>query len=267
MRNEDEQLRLLYAARCENLMQAMQFQAAVLRGTPAGGNEIRDAAARELAQRLPVDELKRAFERIDAVWAAWTRPTVNKRNRDSVRLDARLALLASVEQASDFIQVSLAMRALARSRLGLVLDADENALVVGPAAPAAAELLAGKPYRVWTVYGLVEIRLDAAGAPGAEAAAEAEVPRPEGLVQSLVEQNGYPDVAERLTDEQAARLVESWPKQAGRPRGGQTPSWEVIRHVLVDLGLDSAHVDTEWRAFRKRRGAAKASAAAPLGGK
>ncbi|MGO9834573.1 MAG: hypothetical protein ACLP1X_10180 [Polyangiaceae bacterium] len=257
--------RLFYAERCENLMQAMQLQAAVLRGIPAGGNEIRDVVARLLSERLPPDELERSFEKIDAVWAAWTRPTFSRRNRDSVELHARMALLASIEQASGFVQVARAVRALARWRLGRAIDEHDKALVAGPEAAAAAELLEGKPYRVWTIYGVEEISWDSdsAGVPGSEAAAEADLPRPEGLVQWLVTQNGYPDVAQRLTDDQAARLVEVWPKQAGRPRGGGTANWDVIRHTLVDLGLDSAHVQKEWEAFRRRNGLGRNTKAAP----
>ena len=56
----------------------------------------RNATARDLAERLPPEELEAAFQRIDATWAAWNRPDTSPRNRDSVQRHARMALLAAV---------------------------------------------------------------------------------------------------------------------------------------------------------------------------
>jgi hypothetical protein len=43
--------RLFYAERCENLIKALQFTVAVLRGTPAGENATREAVADHLNDR------------------------------------------------------------------------------------------------------------------------------------------------------------------------------------------------------------------------
>jgi hypothetical protein len=108
------QRRLFYAERCENLIEALQFLSAVLRKIPAAGNDTRDATARVLAERLPPEQLEVAFQRIDAMWAAWTRPdTGSDRNRKSVQRHARMALLATVDHAAQFIHLSKTTRALA----------------------------------------------------------------------------------------------------------------------------------------------------------
>jgi hypothetical protein len=86
-------------------------------------------------------------------------------------------------------------------------------------------------------------------------AADAEPLQPAGLVQWLVQQNGYPDLASKLTDEQAVRLVQAWPRHAGRPRRGQVASWDTISGILVDLELGGCvFLHKEWKAFQRRMG-------------
>jgi hypothetical protein len=227
------QRRLFYAERCENLIQALQFQLAVLRDTAAGGNETREAVARELAARVPEDKLEALFARIDALWAAWTRPETSTRNRETVERHARMALLAAVDQAVGILRVDRAQRALARRRLKRALGAEDEALVSAPEAAAAAALLEGKRHLVWTVYGTLEY------GPEEEASdatiADGEPPDAASLIRWLVTQNGCPDLAQKLGDEQAERLAHAWPKHAGRPRRGRVANWDVISRTLVDL--------------------------------
>jgi hypothetical protein len=253
------QRRLFYAERCENLIQALQFVSAVLRKTPAGGNDIRDARARCLSDRLPPEMLEAEFGRIDATWAAWNRPDTSPRNRESVGRHARMALLAAVDQAAQFIDLSKVTRALARSRAGYALSAEEEALVQNRTeATVAAGLLDGKPHLLKTLCGDVQYVRDEAFT--AETAVDAELPQPPELIRWLTEQNGYSDLASKLTDEQADRLVRAWPKHAGRPRGGELANWNVILHILGDLDLGkSANVRKDWEAFRRENGMARPS--------
>lgn len=251
------QRRLYYAERCENLIQALQFASAVLRKTPAGGNDARSATARDLAERLPPEELEAAFQRIDATWAAWNRPDASPRNRDSVQRHARMALLAAVDQAAQFIHVSMVARALARQRAGRTLDPEDEALIASRSeATAAAGLLDGKPHLVKTLCGDLQYERDEAVAAGT--AADAELPQTPELVRWLTRHNGHPDLASKLTDEQADLLVRAWPKRAGRPRGGEVANWNVILHTLRDLDLGtSANVRKDWEAFRRENGMAR----------
>lgn len=245
--------RLFYAERCDNLIRSLQMVSSVLRREPAGGNDARDATALDLAERLPPEGLEAAFQRIDAMWATWTRPDIGiDRNQESIERHARLAVLAAVEEATRIIHLSKVVRALARSRASRTLDAEDEALVAnGSDAAVAVQLLDGKPHLAWTMCGLVGYKLDEAASDGR--AADAEPPQAAQLIPWLVGQNGYPDVVLKLTDEQAERLVGAWPKRAGRPRDGRLANWEVIRHVLIELGLGTiADLGKEWKAFRRR---------------
>jgi hypothetical protein len=245
------QRRLFFAERCENLIQALQFTAAVLRETSAGGNDVRDETARNLAEGLPREELEAAFEKIDAMWAEWLRPGTAPRNREAVEQRARMALLAAVEQATRFIHVSKIARALARQRTGITLDAEDEALVARSSeAKVAAELLDGGVYPILTSYGVVQHEGDEAVT--AKTAADADPPQPGALVRWLIRENGYPDLAVKLSDAQAERLAEMWPERAGRPRRGHLASWDVISQILVDLQLGgSANVRKDWEKFRR----------------
>ena len=198
-----EQQRLLYAERCENLIAALQFVSAVLRKAPAGGNDTRDARARCLSECLPPEEIQAAFERIDATWAAWNRPDTSPRNRESVQRHARMVLLAAVDQAMKFIQLSQIARALARRRVGYVLSAEEEALTQGLEAATAAGLLDGKPHPIRTLCG--DLQYERGEAVTAEAAADTELPQAAELIRRLIRENGYPDLASKLTDEHADR--------------------------------------------------------------
>jgi hypothetical protein len=248
------QRRLLYAERCENLIQALQFVAAVLRKTPVGGNEAREAIASWLSENLPAGELQAAFERIDATWAAWNRPDIGARNRESVERHARMALLAAVDQAAKVLRLLKVARAQAKRRAGQALDTEEKALLAKqPEATAAEGLLDGKPQLVWTLCG--DLQYEFEDTVTVETAANAERQRAIKLVRWLTRANGYPDLAMKLTDEQIDRLVQAWPKRAGRPRGGQPASWDIITDVLTDLGLGgTANVRKAWEAFRRENG-------------
>ncbi len=251
------QRRLLYAERCENLIQALQLLSAVLRKTLAGGNDTRDATARDLAERLPPEQLEAAFQRIDAMWAAWTRPdTGGARNRESVQRHARMALLAAVDQAAQFIHLTKVTRALARSRAGHALSAEEETLIQNSGdVTIAAGLLDGKPHTISTLSGALEYQPDDAVTAGT--AADAELPSAPELVHWLINHNGHPDLASKLTDEQADRLVRAWWKRAGRPPSGEVANWKVILDILGELDLGrSANVRKDWERFRRENGMA-----------
>lgn len=248
------QRRLLYAEKCENLIQALQFVSAVLRKAPAGRNDTRNATARVLAERLPPDALEDAFQRIDAVWAAWTRPETGiDRNREAVQRHARMALLAAVDQTVQLLRLLKVTRALARSRVGYALDAEEESLTQSADAAVTAKLLDGKTYPLKTLYGDLEYRLDEALT--AQTAADAELPKAPELVRWLTRHNGCPELASKLTDEQADRLVRVWPKRAGRPQRGEIASWKVISNILGDIGLGGpADMRKDWEAFCRENG-------------
>lgn len=248
------QRRLLYAEKCENLMQALQFVSAVLRKVPAGGNDTRNTTARVLAERLPPDALEGAFQRIDSVWAAWTRPETGiDRNREAVQRHARMALLAAVDQTVQFLRLLKVTRALAQSRAGYAVDAEEESLAQSADAEMAAELLDGKTYPLKTLYGDLEYQLDEGFT--AQTAADAELPKAAEIVRWLIRHNGSPELASKLTDEEAERLVGVWPKRAGRPQDGETASWKVISKVLGDLGLGGpADMRKDWESFRRENG-------------
>jgi hypothetical protein len=253
------QRRLLSAERCENLIQALQLMSAVLRGTPAGGNEVREEVARCLSEGLSQDKLEAAFDRVDAVWAAWNRPDLSSRNRESIERHARVVVLAAAEQAANFIRLSRSARALARRRMGRVLGPDEDALLQERANETeAAELLDGTPHLQRTLCGDLEVGRD--DGVTVDTAADAELPAVPELLRWLIAHNGYPDLASRLTDEHAERLVRAWPKSAGRPRGGEPSSWAVIRSVLAELDLgESENARKDWEAFRRESGFARTS--------
>jgi hypothetical protein len=250
------QRRLVYAERCENLIQALQFVSSVLRRAPAGGNAVRDETAHRLSERLPPELLEDAFDRIDAAWAAWNRPDTSPRNRESVQRHARMVLLAAVQQAANFVHLSKVTRASARSRAGYSLSAEEQDLVEShDEATVAGGLLDGEPYLAKTLYGDLQYERD--DGVTLETIATAELPPVPELVRYLVSNNGYPDVASTLTDEQAERLVRAWPKSAGRPPDGERANWGVIVQILADLGLGrSANVRKDLEAFRRENGTA-----------
>jgi hypothetical protein len=179
------------------------------------------------------------------------------RNRDSVQRHARMALLAAVDQAARIIHLSRVARALARQRAGYALSPEEKALIQsGAEATVAAGLLDGTPHLVTTLYGDLQYERDEAAT--AETAAEAEPPQPPELVRWLTRENGYPDLASKLTDDQADRLVRAWRKRAGRPRGGELANWNVVQDILGDLGLGtSANVRKDWESFRRENGMAR----------
>ena len=245
------QRRLFFAERCENLIQALQNTVAVLRNTSTGGNEVRDRTARHLAEGLPREGMEAVFAKIDALWAEWLRPGTAPRNREAVEYGARMALLAAVEQATQFIRMSKIARAVARQRIGRPLDAEDEALLAsGAEATVAAGLLDGEIHPILPAYGVVHFERDEAVT--AETAADDELPQPLELVQWLVRENGYPEVAVKVTDEQATGLVEAWPKQPGRPRHGNLASWDSIAQILVDLQLGgSANIRKDWEKFRR----------------
>jgi hypothetical protein len=245
------QRRLFCAERCKNLIQALEFMAAVLHKTSAGGNDVRDAMARNLAESLPLEELEAAFEKIDALWAEWNRPGTAPRNREAVEHRARMALLAAVEQAKRFIHRSKAVRAVARQRIGSPLDAEDEVLIARSSeAKVAAGLLDGGVQPSQPSYGVIQYEREEAVTN--QTAADAELPPPGEIVRWLIRENGYPDLAVKLTDAQAERLVEMWPERTGRPRRGHLASWDVISQILVDLRLGgSANVRKDWEKFRR----------------
>jgi hypothetical protein len=119
----------------------------------------------------------------------------------------------------------------------------------------AAGLLEGNPHTIRTLSGDLEYAGDEAVAT--ETAADAELPRTPELVRWLINHNGHPDLALKLTDEQADRLVRAWWKRAGRPPGGEVANWKVILHILGELDLGrSANVRKDWERFRRENGMA-----------
>jgi hypothetical protein len=164
-----------------------------------------------------------------------------------------MALLAAADQAVQFACLSKVAGALTRSRAGYALSAEEEALIQNRTeATVAAGLLDGKPHLVRTLSGDLEYERDEGVT--AETVARSELP---ALVRVLTRHNGHPDLASKLTDEQADRLIRAWSKRAGRPRGGEVASWKVITDILGELGLGrSANVRKDWEAFRRENGIA-----------
>jgi hypothetical protein len=121
----------------------------------------------------------------------------------------------------------------------------------------AAGIIDGKPQTMSTLSGVLEYQPDDAVTAGT--AADAELPSAPELVRWLINYNGHPDLALKVTDEQADRLVRAWSKRAGRPHGGELANWKVILDILGELDLGrSANVRKDWERFRRENGMAPA---------
>jgi hypothetical protein len=234
-------------------MQALAVLEATLRSgepsPPAALEPIHLAFASSKAKTVEPAHLEAEFCRIDAMWAAWFREgPAAARNGETVARHARMTLLAAVDQATSVANLLRVAGALARARLGHPLTDGDRKLGSDPAAERARPMLEGQTVRFWTVNGVIGIE-----PPSVEQLAGLSIDAA-ALIPQLFAENGYPEFAERLTSEQTRLLVAAWPREAGRPSGGQRSDWNTIRAVVQEVGLECGKtLNKDWQEFRLRR--------------
>jgi hypothetical protein len=244
--------RKLYAERCANLMQALEFQRSILLGGPPDGPVVTQAVAKVLSETLGPDSAEDLFARVDAMWAAWVRPgAISSRYRETIEHNARMVILACVRDVLRVHELVAVIRAVARDTLGRLLGDDERRLLNDSDAPRIREAITAGAAQIplFLAYGVPTMPLGSA-----EEIADRRVGSPTellGLLPVLVETHGgYRAYAERITPELSERLLSAWGLKGER-------KWNELRAALWEIAPALGETSTlrkDWEAFCRGRG-------------